>query len=985
MKIFRHLLLYLNIYFRNVYTSSILKCPIFFNINKKNYKSFDCRCLVKIESRNIYNFINKNNKRRNKFKNFINLYSLNFILNKEKIRKKKYIFILKKSINKENGIFPEKKNLKKHENKLETLDLSKNYDDYINLIEFGDLSFFYETYVNRKFYFYESIIKYIEEHKHNFISINSKDENTEKRTIIDKNYIHIRGRIEKKIKQSKRIFLYLRQDYGLYLTCIYEKKLKNEKLDDMFKYIKSLKNESVVDIIGNIKVHGDLQKMNVSYIESLRNQKSLEIIIHKIFCISESFFNIPVIINDNSFLNEMKNIPNLNYRNLKEAGRDDKETDVQRNEKDEENTKKIVVNFNFSKDDNKYNKIEEKTTEKNENDKNNIYIYENRSNDSFINDDEIINSNEHILKLHHFCLNYRNSVNHIIFNIKSKLSEKLKSLLYKDNYKEVFTSKLIKINRKNKVNNRESGENFDIKMNKKKEDINKKSTEKTFIELNGSEGGSNCFKIENENLLLAQSPQFYKQMLINSDFEKIFEMNYSYRNENFHTSRHLNEFISLDIEQVIYDNYYEMIIYMYDLLKYLNNYLNQIFPHELNLINLIQRNKKVTFEKSKISKNPIVLSFCEAHEILDKYYLKKNSFDKYIYNDTYKKYIRILSDEERNILKKKITFEPCENNKLHNVYYYKKIVSKYKINIKENKNERENGSSNVYKFLNNLNRDELYKTILLFFNKIYENSFVKKCSGNNYYYSNENDIEKKHDYINYNLNHTNINDFIVDNNCSQIYNNTYNSYYKRCDINEEKKIDSKTEVSNYNFLSLLNSFQGGKKIYVKQALEYMNLKDKYLFYDDFTNDQLNYIYLFLKYNYETDLFIIDQYPIYLRPYYTLSNMYDLRFTNSFDFIYKGIEIISGSQRINNLPILLFKVLKENKNTDLLKYLNKADFTIIDYLNHFQNIINKNSTLHKYFNSFQFSSKPHGGLALGFERFLMSILNLRNIKSAIFQD
>ncbi|CRG97922.1 aspartate--tRNA ligase, putative [Plasmodium gallinaceum] len=991
MKLFRHLLLfYLNIYFKNVFISSKIKFPTFFNLkNKKNYKTFEYNNLVKRESRNIFNFIKKNNNKRiKKLKNFINSYYTNFSLSNEKIRKKKKICDIRKCINKkDDNIFSEEKNIK-HENKIKTINLDGNYDDFINLVEFGDLSFFYGTNSNRNFYFYENIIKYIKENKNNFININSNEENTKKKTIIDKNFIRIRGRIERKIKQSKRIFLYLRQDYGIYLTCVYEKKLENKNADDLYKYIKTLKNESVVDIIGKIKLHGKLQQIDIPYLESLYNQKSLEIMIFQISCISESFYDIPIMINDNSFLNQNENI--LNYESIQGKGGKNEVKDIQENEKEDEEEKKNIINYNSSNDDNMNNKI--KTMENNnkagdnEIDKNNINIYENISDNSFINNNEIINTNENILKSHNFCLNYRNSINHIIFNIKSKLSQRLKNLLHKDNYIEVFTSKFIKINKKNQINttnNTESGENSDIKMVKKKEDINKKNTEKNIIELNGSEGGCNCYKIEKENLLLVQSPQFYKQMLINSDYEKIFEMNYSYRNEKFHTSRHLNEFLSLDIEQVIYDNYYEIIIYMYDILKYLNNYLNDSFCDELNLINLVHKDKKLTFEKSKISKNPIVLSFCEAHELLNKYYLKKNSSENYIYNNTYKKYIKILNKEEKDKLKKKISFESCGNNKLHNVYYYNKIVKKYKINIKHNKNKRDNSSSDIYKFLNNLNKDELYKNILLFFNMIYENVYSKNSSSNNYYYNNTNEVDEKYD-MNNNVNHRSINDNIIKCNCSNLNNNTFNSCNKCCNINKEDKEDFRTEVCNYNFLGLLNNFQE-KKMCVKQTLADKNLKDKYLFYDDFTNDQLNYLYLFLKYNYETDLFIIDQYPIYIRPYYTLSNMYDLRFTNSFDFIYKGMEIISGSQRINNLPILLFKVLKENKKIDISKYLNITNFTVLGYLNHFQNIISKNSTIHKYFNSFQFSSKPHGGLALGFERYLMSALNLRNIKNAIFHE
>jgi nondiscriminating aspartyl-tRNA synthetase len=47
---------------------------------------------------------------------------------------------------------------------------------------------------------------------------------------------------------------------------------------------------------------------------------------------------------------------------------------------------------------------------------------------------------------------------------------------------------------------------------------------------------------------LAQSPQFYKQMLVGAGFERVFEVGPVYRAEPHSTTRHLNEYISLDIE-----------------------------------------------------------------------------------------------------------------------------------------------------------------------------------------------------------------------------------------------------------------------------------------------------------------------------------------------------------------------------------------------------------------------------------------------------
>jgi nondiscriminating aspartyl-tRNA synthetase len=66
----------------------------------------------------------------------------------------------------------------------------------------------------------------------------------------------------------------------------------------------------------------------------------------------------------------------------------------------------------------------------------------------------------------------------------------------------------------------------------------------------GTEGGSNLFPIQyfEQKAYLAQSPQFYKQMMVGAGFERVFEIGPVYRAEEHNTSRHLNEYTSLDVE-----------------------------------------------------------------------------------------------------------------------------------------------------------------------------------------------------------------------------------------------------------------------------------------------------------------------------------------------------------------------------------------------------------------------------------------------------
>jgi nondiscriminating aspartyl-tRNA synthetase len=66
----------------------------------------------------------------------------------------------------------------------------------------------------------------------------------------------------------------------------------------------------------------------------------------------------------------------------------------------------------------------------------------------------------------------------------------------------------------------------------------------------GTEGGANLFAIDyfERKAFLAQSPQFYKQTMVGSGFERVFEVGPVYRAEKHETSRHINEYTSLDFE-----------------------------------------------------------------------------------------------------------------------------------------------------------------------------------------------------------------------------------------------------------------------------------------------------------------------------------------------------------------------------------------------------------------------------------------------------
>lgn len=72
----------------------------------------------------------------------------------------------------------------------------------------------------------------------------------------------------------------------------------------------------------------------------------------------------------------------------------------------------------------------------------------------------------------------------------------------------------------------------------------------------GAEGGANIFKLDyfHRPAVLAQSPQFYKQMMVGV-FERVYETAPVFRAEKHNTKRHLNEYTSLDLEMGYIDGF----------------------------------------------------------------------------------------------------------------------------------------------------------------------------------------------------------------------------------------------------------------------------------------------------------------------------------------------------------------------------------------------------------------------------------------------
>ncbi|KGE71907.1 aspartate--tRNA(Asn) ligase [Spirochaeta lutea] len=87
----------------------------------------------------------------------------------------------------------------------------------------------------------------------------------------------------------------------------------------------------------------------------------------------------------------------------------------------------------------------------------------------------------------------------------------------------------------------------------------------------GTEGGTGLFEVEyfDTKVYLAQSPQFYKQAMVSSGMERVFEVGAAYRAEKHETPRHLNEYISLDVEMGFIEDEHDLMDLESGILSYM--------------------------------------------------------------------------------------------------------------------------------------------------------------------------------------------------------------------------------------------------------------------------------------------------------------------------------------------------------------------------------------------------------------------------------
>ncbi len=106
------------------------------------------------------------------------------------------------------------------------------------------------------------------------------------------------------------------------------------------------------------------------------------------------------------------------------------------------------------------------------------------------------------------------------------------------------------------------------------------------IVASATESGANVFKIDyfGRPAYLAQSPQFYKQIMVGV-FQGVYEVAPVFRAELHDTTRHINEYVSLDVEFGFIENHFTVMALLRDVLAHIFATLDEQYRPELDLVN----------------------------------------------------------------------------------------------------------------------------------------------------------------------------------------------------------------------------------------------------------------------------------------------------------------------------------------------------------------------------------------------------------------
>ncbi|ODN74330.1 aspartate-tRNA(Asn) ligase [Cryptococcus amylolentus CBS 6039] len=124
--------------------------------------------------------------------------------------------------------------------------------------------------------------------------------------------------------------------------------------------------------------------------------------------------------------------------------------------------------------------------------------------------------------------------------------------------------------------------------------------------------------------------------------------------------------------------------------------------------------------------------------------------------------------------------------------------------------------------------------------------------------------------------------------------------------------------------------------------------------DDMSTENEKLLGRIIREKYHTDYFILDKFPLAIRPFYTMPDPTDPTLSNSYDFFMRGEEILSGAQRVHDADVLAERMKEVGIDP---------------------------ATMGSYLDAFRLGAPPHAGGGIGLERVVMLFLKLGNIRRA----
>ena len=125
-------------------------------------------------------------------------------------------------------------------------------------------------------------------------------------------------------------------------------------------------------------------------------------------------------------------------------------------------------------------------------------------------------------------------------------------------------------------------------------------------------------------------------------------------------------------------------------------------------------------------------------------------------------------------------------------------------------------------------------------------------------------------------------------------------------------------------------------------------------WNDFEPKEEKLLYELIYKKTGSEFAFVTHYPTNKRPFYTMESKENPEVTESFDLLFRGLEITTGGQRIHNYQEQVAKMKRKNMNVELFE----------SYL-----------MMHKC------GMPPHGGMGLGLERFTAKLLGYENVRYA----